>query len=101
GNGTAIVNQGSLTIRSSTIAANGFGLDTQGDEGITTAGASLFVENGDGDCTGTIDSLGYNVFEDSCDCAVTAQPGDILDLDLYGAELLPLANNGGPTLTHA
>ena len=51
------------------------------------------------DCSGTIYSLGYNLIEDTSDCTILGTLfGNITDVDPM---LGPLADNGGPTQTHA
>ena len=54
--------------------------------------AANAVEN----CSGSVDSLGYNLADDET-CALGA-PGDLVVAD---AMLGPLTDNGGPTETHA
>jgi hypothetical protein len=49
-----------------------------------------------GDCSDTFTSLGYNLDSDGT-CAL----GAVGDISSGTANLGPLANNGGPTLTHA
>jgi hypothetical protein len=50
------------------------------------------------DCSGLIDSLGYNLFQDDAGCFIVGDTtGNILGED---PQLQPLADNGGPTLTH-
>ena len=71
-----------------------------------SAGANIYVENsivagnGPGNCStytgGTIDSRGHNLDADGT-CALTGE-GDLHGVD---AGLGPLADNGGPTWTHA
>ena len=65
---------------------------------------SLFANNVDldnvpGDCIGTLNSLGYNVFEGPQGCTIAGdQTGNVLGVE---APLDALADNGGPTWTHA
>lgn len=51
------------------------------------------------DCSGTLDSLGHNLVADADGCTLIG----VLDGNVLGelARLGPLADNGGPTLTHA
>ena len=65
---------------------------------------SLFANNTDlsglpGDCIGTLNSLGYNVFEAPAGCTIAG----VQDGNSLGAEspLDALADNGGLTWTHA
>lgn len=58
---------------------------------------TVVSNNVGGNCDGaTITSLGYNISSDS-NCGAFTQPGDKKNKN---ANLGPLANNGGPTLTH-
>ena len=65
---------------------------------------SLFANNVDlgnvpGDCIGTLNSLGYNVFEGPQGCTIAGdQTGNVLGVE---APLDALADNGGMTWTHA
>ncbi|MCX6583201.1 MAG: hypothetical protein NT166_23750 [Candidatus Aminicenantes bacterium] len=58
------------------------------------------VDSGDGpDCVGTFDWVCYSMIKDTRDCILTVfQKANILGQD---ALLGPLADNGGPTKTHA
>ncbi len=51
----------------------------------------------------TQNSLGYNIIGNNDGCSVTAEAGDNFGTTAspVDAKLLPLANNGGPTQTHA
>jgi uncharacterized repeat protein (TIGR01451 family)/CSLREA domain-containing protein len=50
------------------------------------------------DCNDTVTSLGYNLVGDSTGCDITATTGDMFNT---AAHLEALADNGGPTKTHA
>jgi CSLREA domain-containing protein len=51
------------------------------------------------DCSGSLASLGYNLVQNLNGCSLTGTPtGNQTGLD---PKLGPLANNGGPTFTHA
>ena len=94
---------GDLILLNSTITDNTSGGSTGGLRSLSTATVKNTIIAGNsgpnGNCSGNmgaITSTGYNL-EDSNTCPF-AGPGDILN----GAPFLqPLANNGGPTLTHA
>ena len=99
--GSIINYAGRLQISSSTIADN-FGSQEPGAVGGITALAemrlrSTIVSNpGTGNCAGSIASLGNNLDSDGS-CALSAS-GDLSNVNpLLG----PLADNGGPTPTHA
>jgi hypothetical protein len=106
GHGGGIVNTGQLTIRNSTISDNSAGMSGGGvyntRSGSVTAQNTIFAENeslGDGaaDFDGTANSLGDNLIGDSSGSSGWTT-SDFVDIDpLLG----PLANNGGPTQTHA
>ncbi|MDJ0865751.1 MAG: choice-of-anchor Q domain-containing protein [Myxococcota bacterium] len=50
------------------------------------------------DCSGTVDSRGYNLVQDlGSNCTVTSAIGDLIGFE---ARLASLDNNGGPTHTH-
>ena len=66
---------------------------------ITTTLANTIVANGTGpNCSGSITSLGHNLDSDGT-CGLSG-PGDLSGVG-EEAGLLPLADNGGPTQTHA
>jgi predicted outer membrane repeat protein len=60
-------------------------------------------DNSPDDCAGPINSVGYNLFGSSGNAngCPTDNPADIISLGLPETILEPLADNGGPTLTHA
>jgi hypothetical protein len=78
----------------------GGGLMVMGDVpqiGSTILGTNTAVTSGP-DCSGTIDSQGYNLIGVASGCTVTGTTtGNILGRN---PRLLPLRDNGGPTLTH-
>ena len=55
------------------------------------------------DCNGTIESAGFNILGDDTDCTFNDTTGDQVGTD--GSPIDPLlgalADNGGPTMTHA
>jgi CSLREA domain-containing protein len=91
----SIINWGGVVeIISSTIADNpGGGL---GGQAPMTLRNTLVANPGYGDCENAIVSLGRNLDSDGS-CGLTG-PGDLPNTD---PRLGPLADNGGPTLTHA
>jgi CSLREA domain-containing protein len=82
GGGMLVGGSATVTLRNTIIAGN-------------SAGANP-------DCsdtsTGTVVSAGHNLIGNSAGCPVTPGTGDQLDVP---AGLSPLADNGGPTVTHA
>lgn len=107
-NGGGIATEGgNLVIRSSTITDNtaddqGGGIHVFGGTG--DIANSILAGNSDSDAssdcgtdTGAFDSLGFNVFGQvgGCTAPLSTDKNDVTDLGL-----LPLANYGGPTLTH-
>lgn len=106
-NGGGILNVGAdLIISSTTVTSNqaptGGGIfngpiDGWGAPGQLSLTGSIVSRNGvGGNCIGPISSAGHNL-EDSDACALIG-PGDITAAD---PGLGPLADNGGPTWTHA
>ena len=97
--GGGIVNDGgTLTLINSTVSGNSSGLAGGGlfNSGTLTLGDSIVADSTGGDCfnVGTVNDLGFNIVEDgSCISHSTSMSGD--------PDLGPLADNGGPTLTHA
>ena len=75
---------------------------TAGSGGISNVGAAVTLVNTigannlGGDCSGAITSLGHNLDGDGS-CGLSG-PGDLSGVDPI---LGPLADNGGPTFTHA
>ncbi|MBI1297963.1 CSLREA domain-containing protein [bacterium] len=127
GNGGGIFNLGTLFVSGSTISDNtatgdenttfcdayksdpfcigGFGGGVANDRGVVSVYNSIIADNhivgsGDGpDCLGTVVSDGHNVVGNLGSC----NPTGLTNLDQYNrsAWLAPLADNGGPTPTHA
>ena len=84
GNGGGLRNiSGTVTIANTLIAGN---IDA-------TTGGTV-----DPDCAGTLTSNGFNLVGDTSGCTVSGGPFDKLNID---PGIGPLANNGGPTQTHA
>ncbi|MDQ6922579.1 MAG: IPTL-CTERM sorting domain-containing protein [Pseudomonadota bacterium] len=79
GGGLFQTGAGSITLRNSILAGNA----------ASTTGP---------DCNGTIASQGHNLIGSTVGCTFAASTGDLLGAS---ANLGPLANNGGPTQTHA
>ncbi len=118
--GAIFNNQGELVLNNITIAQNVADSD-QGEPGDTDSGDGGGMFNNDAsaattrlrntiiadnqapgndvDCFGTLTSEGFNLIEDvSSGCTFTETSGDITGEDPL---LVDLADNGGPTLTHA
>ena len=99
GEGGGILNSGAvvaLTILNSTVSANtaAFGGGGGGSNG--TLQNSIVAANVPADCSGTMVSLDHNLDSDS-----SCNLGGANDLPGVDPLLGPLANNGGPTETHA
>ena len=92
---------GTLTLNNSTVSDNtataGGGIFN--DFSTATLKNTIVANNTSGDCSGTITSAGHNLIEDTSGCTIVGDTtGNITGSDpLLG----PLADNGGPTLTHA
>lgn len=99
---------GTMTLINSTVTANTVSGDNRRGGGVRNnigstikAGNTIIAGNtapAGPDCLGTFMSLGYNLIGNSAGCSGFTQAGDQLDKN---AQLGPLANNGGPTQTHA
>ncbi len=92
-----------VTITKNRSALNGGGLCSVGGKVVmvnTISAANRVPRSGSGrDCFGDIDSLGHNLIQDPAECHLLGTTtGNILGVP---ARLLPLGDNGGPTLTHA
>ncbi len=99
GNGGGIYNQKTLTLTNVTIDANtattGGGI-LNSATGTTTLKNTIVSSNTGGNCSGTITSAGYNI--DSANTCLLAGTGDKPNTN---PNLGALADNGGPTQTHA
>ena len=94
--GGALYNTGTATLNNVTVANNsGGGLNQQG--GSMSLGNSIVAGNGS-DCSGTINSLGYNLVQNSLGCTLTGTTTGNISGD---PQLATLANNGGSSQTHA
>lgn len=94
-----ITSSGTSRIVSSTIsnnAANGISPFLGGTAGTIELSNSVVTGNIGASCGGPISSLGHNISSDAT-CGLTG-PGDMNGVD---PKLGPLADNGGPTQTHA
>jgi len=102
GGGGLFQNRGEAVMLFTTVANNfagfGAGVYKEGSvPGSLSLQNTLLSKNADGDCDGVLTSLGHNLSSDThCGSAFT-QPGDRIGIDPM---LGPLANNGGPTMTH-
>jgi CSLREA domain-containing protein len=103
GDGGAIDVEGDVTLLNTTIAQNqatiGGGVSLNG--GTLTTRNTLYSNNTFGDCGGNLADLtsqGGNLSSDTSCSAGFDGPGDIID---GATNLGPLADNGGPTETHA
>jgi hypothetical protein len=120
GGGISAETGGTVNLRSATISDNeadadrngggdggGIFASTSGGGGTITLRNTLIGGNHDPggeafDCahlgSGDISSLGHNMIGNTNGCGYSQGPADLLN---RGAQILPLANNGGPTATHA
>ena len=92
-NNSAFVVFGTATLNNLTMSGNA---GTTQVSGTVITRNSIFADNGG--CTGTLDSLGFNLFYNT-DCTLNGETtGNVTGIDpLLGS----LADNGGPTFTHA
>jgi len=109
--GGGLSNQGNLVVNNGTVSGNvaasqgGGVLSTPGRgrswfSNSILAGNTLGGSEAEGpDCWGPLESQGYNLIQNTLDCAIGGDStGNIIGLDPL---LVPLQDNGGPTLTHA
>jgi CSLREA domain-containing protein len=112
-----IKNEGSLSVVNSTITNNHTsGITPNRGQGLGCSGLLCTIRNtiiaGNGaaprgDIEGFITSLGYNIIGKTTNdtnspiATITATTGDQFDVGAAAVALGPLANNGGPTPTHA
>ncbi|ANM29220.1 hypothetical protein ABI59_05875 [Acidobacteria bacterium Mor1] len=98
--GGIVLESGGAEVRSSTIvdnsAVNGAG-GISGSGTVVLAG-TIVANNGNGDCSTTVDSRGYNLIEQPTGCSIVGDTtGNILNQD---PALGPLGDNGGSTETY-
>jgi len=117
GYGGGISNGGNLQINITTIAHNsatggagafGGGIYRSGPTNLTRTNSTIIALNSastgpDFTGGGALESIGYNIIGNNADAVINSQPTD--QIGTPGAPidplLGPLADNGGPTLTHA
>jgi len=85
-----------LMFDSSTLTGSSTSLSIGAGQGTVTARNSI-IANATTECVGTLTSAGHNLIEGTCTIAGDTT-GNITGTD---PQLLALADNGGPTLTHA
>ncbi|MFN8524263.1 MAG: Calx-beta domain-containing protein, partial [Chloroflexota bacterium] len=95
---------GSATVTHSTLRGNSATTAVGGGVGLSGGTLSLRATiiaagSSGGNCSGTITSLGSNLSSDNSCAAAFTQAGDANNVATLN--LGPLANNGGPTQTHA
>ena len=94
--GGALYNTGNATLNNVTVYGNGGGgVSQQG--GTMNLSNSIVAGNGN-DCSGTINSLGYNLVQNSAGCTLSGTTTGNIGGD---PQLAPLASNGGSSQTHA
>jgi predicted outer membrane repeat protein len=94
--GGGIYSLGQVSITNSTLFGNTQGGLVNEDGGTMQVMNTLLAANSPTNCQGTISSMGYNL-EDGDDCGFSAEGDQEVSDPLIG----PLADNGGPTWTHA
>jgi predicted outer membrane repeat protein len=122
-NGGGIFTSGAVTLANATVANNTADADAGGAfggngggvfvntglGGSVTSRNSILADNTDASTTGTVDhedcsassgftTLGYNIVEVKTGCVFVNATGDQTDVSV---SLNPLADNGGPTMTHS
>jgi predicted outer membrane repeat protein len=94
--GGGIYSIGTVSITNSTFFGNSSDGLVNAGEGTMQVLNTLLASNSPSNCNGLIASAGYNM-EDSATCGFTSTGDQIVSNPLIG----PLADNGGPTWTHA
>ncbi len=94
--GGGIIAGGPVTVTNSTVYSNTAGGLVNGGTAAFKVKNTIVANNTSNNCFGAITSLGHNL-EDTNTCMFTATG----DQPNTNPRLGPLANNGGPTLTHA
>jgi hypothetical protein len=95
---TNVSADGELTVANSTLRSSGSNpvIAVTGDAPPAMVTATIV----DGECVGSINSNGYNIESPGNTCGFD-QTGDQASVSAVLLDLQPLANNGGPTQTHA
>ena len=110
GNGSGIYNLGTLTLKNTTVSANtandvGGGINAHaGTFTLTnTIVAGNTAASKSPDCAGSPTSQGHNLIGNNSTCTFTTTTGDLVGTSAspIDPKLGPLADNGGPTKTHA
>ena len=105
-----IANGGQVAVQSATIVFNnattvGGGLRNAGTDANALSVRNSIVSGNSAptgaNLSGAITSNGFNLFRTTAGATVTSAPGAGADLTGVDPQLLPLADNGGPTLTYA
>lgn len=97
--GPAFGMTGTATLNNVTMSNNQGGGISNVDSATVYASNTIVAGNSGSDCAGPIVSGGYNLVQNDSGCTITGTTtGNIIGI---GPSLGPLANNGGPTLTHA
>jgi hypothetical protein len=96
GNGRDGINGGTTVTLNFITIANNKGIGVNGSIG--TIGNSVVALNGTNGVVRTLSSRGHNISSDGSLASSFTQPGDLNNTD---PKIGPLADNGGPTPTHA
>jgi len=100
-NGTIFIQESTLTILSTTVANNTASDGSAGikrDGGVIRIGHTILSSDSSINCGGFMTSLGHNLSNGS-NCSASFNANGVLNEVAIGIEAL--ANNGGPTMTHA
>jgi hypothetical protein len=95
GMSASIANGGTITMTNSTISANPDATIASAPGAVKAAGSIIH-----GSCVGSMASEGYNLESPDDTCGLD-QATDLVSMSGDDLGLVPLANNGGPTMTHA
>jgi len=107
--GGGIYNYGEMALNNVTIAGNTAGSDGGGiycDPSNTVNVKNTLIADNTAtttgpDCSGNLESYGYNLIEDKTGCTINEAENSGTNITGQDPLLGPLADNGGPTKTHA
>ncbi|WKZ39116.1 MAG: choice-of-anchor Q domain-containing protein [Anaerolineales bacterium] len=99
----ATLNLNNVTVANNTSEGRGGGIYVQNgvtlNIGNSIIGGNTASNHTEHDCSGTLNSLGHNLIEDTTGCTVNGDAtGNLTAID---PKLAPLADYGGPTMTQA
>ena len=100
--GSAISNSETMTMTNCTVARNGAEDDIDSFSGVGNRRGTLTITGSviEGKCFGAITSGGYNIESPGDTCSFDPNGTDLINVTEEELNLGPLADHGGPTMTH-